>query len=370
MELCPEEKCFGCGACAAKCPKNCIKMELDDKGFDRPRIDTSQCINCNSCINVCPATHIPNQQEPKKVYAAWNTHEEAHRRCTSGGISDALVKTVISEGGIAFGAVFNEDLSVCHMGVNTPYAAERLRQSKYVQSRTLQTYKEVKNSLGEGKKVIYTGTPCQIAGLKSYIGENENLYLVDIICHGTPSFKSLYDHIAYIEKREGKHTDAVFFRESGLKLILKENGNAFYEKKSTQDYWYMGFLNGLFYKEACYTCPFATSKRVSDITIGDFWGLEDRSLDEKAKFGVSVVMVNSEKGGLLFNKISEKLEATERNAQEAIRGNSQLRHPMKRHRNYESFYESYRKVGFERSVKKSLRLERIKYWLANIAGRG
>lgn len=370
MEICSQEKCFGCGACAAQCPRNCIKMKLDDKGFDRPVVNVNQCIHCNCCINVCPAIHIPQQRESKKVYAAWNANEEAHRLCTSGGISDAMVKMVVSQGGIAFGAVLNDDLSVSHKGVTTQCATENFRQSKYVQSRTLRTFKEVKNSLSKGKKVIYTGTPCQIAGLKSYIGENENLYLVDIICHGTPSFKLLREHIAYIEKREGKYADAISFRESGCKFILRENDHVFYEKKSTQDYWYMGFLNGLFYKEACYTCPFASSKRVSDITIGDFWGLEDRLLEEEAKFGVSVVMVNSENGKLLFDKLCEKLKYTERSAKEAIRGNSQLRHPMRKHRKYKKFWKAYQLDGFEKAAKKSLRLERMKYWLANVVGRG
>ncbi len=369
MIICAKEKCFGCGACAATCPKKCITMALDANGFDVPQIDTSLCVNCGTCSKVCPALQEPHLYTPIETFAAWAQDDNVHKTSTSGGISDVLVSTVIEAGGVAFGAVMSSDFSVCHAKATTLSEAKTFKKSKYVQSRTADTYLQVKQALAEGKQVIYTGTPCQIAGLRSFIGENENLFLVDIICHGTPSLKSLLDHIAIIEQRHNKKTTGMSFRDDGKKLTLMENDEAFYCKKSTQDIWYIGFLKGLFYKEACYTCPYAQKSRVSDVTIGDFWGLRDPSLAQQAKYGVSVLLVNTEKGQKLCQLAENKLVKYAQPLEKAVRGNHQLQHPTPRHKNRQLFYNLLSRQTFDRAAKKALRKERIKYFIARVLGR-
>ncbi len=370
MELCGKDRCFGCGACAAKCPTNCIAMELDEQGFDYPVIDQTKCVDCKSCVTVCPAINRVEQREPIKTYAAWIKDEKAHESSTSGGVSDALAQTVIAMGGVVFGAQMNPDFSVCHSCAGDRQGIQKFKQSKYVQSRTKDTYRQVKQCLAAGKKVLYTGTPCQIAGLQSYIGNHKNLYLADIICHGTPAFDGLRRHIEQIEEKCGKKANSLSFRGSAYQLKLKLKQDILYAKKSTEDLWYMGFLRGLFYKEACYTCPFADRHRAADITMGDFWGLQDAALRQQAKHGVSVMLVNTEKGMELCDKASELLQLTERDTDEAVAGNKQLRHPMPYHPNRGKFYRLLDKYGFEKAAKKSLRKERLFYKVVSLLGRG
>lgn len=367
MNLCEKSKCFGCGACAAVCPKKCIRMELDEEGFDYPLIDQTSCINCGACQKVCPVEHSPVYREPIRTYAAWQRDEAAHKVSTSGGISDALAKTILKAGGVVFGAAMREDFSVCHKMVERVEDAPELQGSKYIQSRTLDTYLQVKEALSQGKKVLYTGTPCQIAGLKNYIGEHENLYCADIICHGTPAYASLKKHIEEIEKKTGQKAAKLSFRSSAylLLLLLLPDGRKLYERPATKDPWYLGFLRGLFYKESCYTCPFAQRERVSDITMGDFWGLQEKELEKKARFGVSVMMVNTEKGQELCEMASDLLEMCERTTDEAVAGNKQLRHPMPMHRNYKRFKKMNRKRSFKFAAMCSLFPERVGYAILN-----
>ncbi len=365
MKICDKEKCFGCGACVAKCPVSCIKMALDSEGFDYPNINVSQCINCGMCKQVCPALNVPEKKEPITTYAAWIIDDKAHKNSTSGGLSDALMQTVIADGGVVCGAKMMDDFSVCHDIATTTDTAKAFKRSKYIQSRIGSTFSKVKDYLNQDKKVLFAGTPCQIAGLKKYIGDNDNLYLVDIVCHGTPAFESLKKHIEEIEEKNGKKADSMSYRDEDYKLILKQKGEVFYNKKSTEDLWYAGFLSGLFHKNACYTCPFAERTRVSDITIGDFWGLKDKTLEKSAKYGVSLMMINTKKGEQLCSSASNLLELHKRETDEAVNGNSQLRKPIKKHRNREKYFRFVNKKGFEVAAKKCLFMERSKYKVAS-----
>ncbi len=369
MIICSEDKCFGCGACAAKCPTNCIEMKVTENGFDFPFVDTSRCVNCNACIKVCPAINTPELKIPQKTYAGWAIDEEVHRSSSSGGVSDVIVRKIIDNGGIAFGAVMNDDFSVNHCVAKSLNESKAFKKSKYVWSHTLNTYKHVKEALESDCIVLYTGTPCQIAGLKSYVGDNNNLFCVDLVCHGTPSEKLLCQHIKEIEKKSNKTADEVLFRNNGLKLSLCQGDICFYSRKSTEDLWYIGFLKGLFYKQACYSCPFAKKERVSDITLGDFWGLNDVEIQTQAKHGVSLILVNTEKGEKLLELISDCVILHEQPLKKAVSGNKQLRMPSTKHKNYDKFNLDLKNHTFEKAAKKSLRKERLIYLIARILGR-
>lgn len=358
--ICSKEKCFGCGACVVKCPFNCISMMTDEYGFDYPRIDAAKCVGCNSCRNVCPANDSIVLNVPFKAYAAWIKDKKSHMTSSSGGIADGLAKTVVSQDGIVFGAKLNEDLTVSHCSADNMTKIETFKGSKYVQSRIIETYRDVKHYLDQGRKVLYIGTPCQVAAIKKYIGDNTNLYTVDIICHGTPSSQMLHKHIETIEKKYNRKATRVSFRtNSSWNLILCDNKGMFYNKDSMTDLWYVGFLRRLFYREACYSCPFANPNRVSDITIGDFWGLENHTIEQEAKYGVSVVLVNSEQGKKLIKETTDLLQMIERDIQEAINGNKQLRYPSKKHRNRKLFLKLFIRYGFDKAAKRALWLDRL-----------
>ena len=195
------------------------------------------------------------------------------------------------------------------------------------------------------------------------MGEQENLYCADIICHGTPSHKVLKKHIREIEEKTGKKAKELYYRKNAylLLLLLDNERNIIYSKEATSDPWYIGFLRGLFYKEACYSCPFADRKRISDITMGDFWGLQDKEIEKRAKHGVSVMMINTEKGKKLCDMADELIEKIERTTDEAAAGNKQLRHPMPRHRNYKRFKRLNRKLSFRKAAACSLLPEQFAY---------
>ena len=346
-----KKDCCGCNACAEICPKHCIEMKTDSKGFFYPKVNTDICIECGLCNKVCPFT-IENQikRQPFTAYAAWSINRDIHLSSSSGGAAYIFSKYIIEKGGVVYGCSAN-GLDIKHIRVDKIEDLHKLQGSKYVQSDIRGIFSQVKTDLKNSVSVLFIGTPCQVAGLKNYIKQiPDNLYLVDLICHGVPSLQMFQEHIADIA--EGRIIENISFRE-GNNYVLSLKGNSW--NYSTVSYWsdyfLRGFYDGIINRSSCYSCPFATSKRVSDITIGDFWGLRDiEKLPFETKEGVSLLLPSTEKGIQLINLVKEYFNLYERNVDEAVAGNAQLRHPSSHGWGYYVFNTLYPMISFDKSV--------------------
>lgn len=355
--ICDKNKCTGCHACYNVCPKKCIAMREDEYGFMHPEININECISCNLCKKTCPAINQVEYRKPKIAYAAWALNECERESSTSGGVASIFSNYIIENGGVVFG-VSIEDNVIKHIKVDKKNDLIKIKGSKYVQSKIGDTYKEAKKELEIGRKVLFIGTPCQIAGLIKYLDRGyENLITIDIICHGVPSQKILGD---YIKENFALHDfNKISFRDKDeFNFKLLKDDKTLVNIPMTKSFYYTGFMKSLFYNEACYECPFSTEKRISDATIGDFWGLgEEKAFEHDKIKGVSLILPNTEKGLMLVYKCKDKMFLEERNVSEAIYGNDQLRRPAIKHKNYDLFRKLYVKKGFNYAAKKSLQFD-------------
>lgn len=359
--ICEKSKCTGCFACYNICPKQAIEMQEDENGFIYPQINKDKCIECNLCKRVCPSLNLVQKNTPLYCYAAFAKEKEIRNRSTSGGIATIFSKYVIENDGIVYGASFIEGCKVAHIRISEIQDLEKLQGSKYVHSYIKDTYRLVKTDLKNGKNVLFVGTPCQVAGLKKYLNKNyDNLILIDIICHGVPSQKYLQEEV---NRLVGTcRIDRVNFRienDYGL-YVIKDNKQINGNDISNSPYA-DAFMSGLSLRENCQSCMYAGDQRISDITIGDFWGLKEDSkfYDGKEK-GISVIIITTKKGEYFFNKTSNLIEFEKRNYEEAVDGNTQLRHPVMNKKKSKKFKREYIKSGFKQAYQKVTILSRLK----------
>lgn len=318
IEIISKDKCSGCHACFNICPKNCIQMIPDEEGFLYPHVDKGQCIKCGLCENICPIIHKlqTNDSVTTNAIAAINLNEDIRLRSSSGGIFTLIAEEVLNQGGVVFGAAFTEDFkAVHHIRVNNSGNLKKLRGSKYVQSNINDTYKQAKNFLDTGFKVLFTGTPCQIAGLYSYLQKDyKNLYTQDIICHGVPS-PMLWEK--YVEERETKSaskTQQIFFRykKYGWKIfsvLFKFSNNKSYVKTLREDSFMRLFLSNTCLRPSCYNCSFKSIHRPADITLADFWGIQNVLPEMDDDKGTSMILIHSEKGKQLISNINNYIKS-------------------------------------------------------------
>ncbi len=317
-----EEKssCSGCHACANACPENCIQMVSDEEGFWYPQVDKEKCIDCGLCEKVCPIIHNwkPDDSRKTKAMAAINLNEEIRLKSSSGGIFTLIAEEIINQGGVVFGAAFTKDFrSVYHKCVDNIADLEKLRGSKYVQSRIGDAYKQAKDFLDNGRKVLFTGTPCQIGGLYSYLRKPyENLFTQDIICHGVPSPMVWKKYVEEREKKSASKTQRMFFRNKkyGWKtfaVLFEFSNNTEYVKNLREDSFMRAFLSNSCLRPSCYDCSFKSVKRQADITLADFWGIQNVLPDMDDDNGTSLVLVHSVKGESLIEKLKDKFKYQE-----------------------------------------------------------
>lgn len=354
------KSCCGCSGCEQICPKNCISMKPDHEGFLYPEVDESICIECGICIKHCPILTDVSRCNIPKVYAAKYKDRGSTFKSTSGGLFIPIAKSVLSMGGVVFGCAYDENLVAKHIKVETEDGLYRLQSSKYVQSDTRGIYKQVKTELQNGKEVLFSGTGCQSAGLRSFLGKDYgNLLITDIVCHGVPSPKLFKNYIDYMGKKLGGTLTSYNFRSKekrGWDLYYKaENG-----QKSKSDYgffdpYYSAFLYCKTYRESCYECKFANKNRVSDITLADYWGIQKFHPEFFDENGVSLVLVNTEKGKKYLEKIKkDKLEIIESDYNKASVMNANLVHPSKRPSCRDSIYDGFDCGNFETYAKTKL----------------
>lgn len=329
--ICDIKHCTGCAACMNRCPKQCIEMLPDKELWHlHPVIDHSKCIDCGSCQKVCPVNHPLDLRKPLHAYAGWDKDAKEYISSTSGGAASAFARFFIRNGGVVYGCAMLPNIEAKHIRVDNLNDISKLKGSKYVQSTIGTTYHSVREDLRQGRKVLFIGTPCQVAGVKSYIGErnSDNLYTVDLICHGTPPLAFLKKHV--LKKTKGIVPDQVLFRKGAYLLLLLREGKELYRsslfEQRYQDIYYNAFFDGFSYRDSCNTCRYAQPNRVSDITIGDFWGLEE-NLPIEHPHGCSVLLPTTKKGMELIEEIKSEFNLFERTVEEAVKGNDQLRHP-------------------------------------------
>lgn len=312
-------KCYGCGSCEQKCPVNCITVEENHEGFIYPIVNSEKCIECKICINSCPVINVDKIKNKNtiKQYAVINNDRKRLLNSASGGMSDVVAYYIIDNGGVVYGAAYDAKLKVKHIRVDNKKDLYRIQSSKYVQSDTRNIYNFVKKDLRDDKVVLFTGTPCQIAGLYAFLGDknNDNLYTLDIICHGVPSPKFFEKYINYIEHKLNEKVIFYNFRDKskkgwGTQYLLKTKTKT-KTKTLALDKYGSHFMKGDCYRESCYKCQFANIKRPGDITTGDFWGVYSVYPDFASRDGVSSVIINNRKGEKLFESIRKKIHCIE-----------------------------------------------------------
>lgn len=354
MEICNHDLCTGCFACKSICPKGAIEKKTDRLGRTVPVVNEELCVNCGLCEKACPTVTPPTFREPKVCYAAWSKLEEDRNTCASGGISTGIGRYVIEQGGVVFGTYFkpNENLVLEFGMASSVEELERFKTSKYVQADTADSYEKAKEQLDNGKLVLYVGSPCQIAGLYGFLRKDyENLLTVDIICHGVPPIEYLRDYQKSVCK--GKIAEYATFRgkDDFSMQFYSATNELLFKKEAKKDFYFKAFLDGLIYRENCYSCVYAQRNRVADFTIGDFWELDKSTLKVKYDGKVSVIFGNSKKSLLYIEKLSNRFYLEERTVVEAVNGNTQLREPATKHKDRELFVGNYSRDCFLETMK-------------------
>lgn len=354
------ETCTGCAACANACPVDCITMRSDAEGFVRPSIDAQACIGCQRCRSACPLFKRGEESTDRtKAFAMYATDAELVRNSSSGGIFSLLAEYILSQGGTVFGAALTEGNAVRHISVSSKEELARLRTSKYVQSEIGTGYRAAEALLKEGRPVLFTGTSCQIAGLKAYLKKPySNLYLMDIICHGVPSPKVWDTYLKQLHAEREKKV--INFRD-------KTHGwNAFgmrvdgYQQVLTKDPYLAAFLGNLDLRPSCHRCRFKTAQRESDWTLADFWGVETVLPEWKEQQGVSLVLVQSDKGERLLEEIASGTVMQKVDVKRAIGMNRAALHSVKAHPKRRAFFEQLGKEPMDALVRRLLRLPPIR----------
>ena len=375
-----KEKCTGCGACVNICPKKALSLTDGMSLFEYPQVNPELCIDCGLCIKTCHANNEIESNYPNKAFAVISNDKEDRDSSATGGASSVIVNTVLEQNGVVYGCEEIDYKTIIHSRIENVCESYRIKGSKYVQSYIGNSFSQVKDDLKEGKLVLFTGTPCQIAGLKSFLHKDySNLILVEIICFGNAPSHYLADHVDYLCKKYSLDNNnlQILFRQKGETTADLKYGSFFYKQGklvkslfSPDDGYHFGFRQGYYLRENCFQCRYAKHERCSDITIGDFWGLgKDSPMNEYRN--VSVLLINTEKGEKLFEKSKSKLIIEERPLNEAFR-NPHFNGPASKPNGWADIRRDYNSYGYEymfnKHVKPAIRRYKCKRLLNKIIG--
>lgn len=384
-------ECCGCGACMNICPKSAIQMQADEYGFIYPVIQQDLCVQCGSCMTVCGYQNKPKAEEPKKVYAAASKNSGLLRKSASGGAFAVIAEAVLKNEGIVYGAALpmeNGILEPKHIRVDSLDKLILLQGSKYVQSEIGDTYSQAKQDLMQEKTVLFSGTPCQIAGLKKYLKKDyNNLITIDIICHGVPSKRMFQDFMKFHGKKLGGKITEFYFRDKtkGQGKITR----CVYQdaRKNRQEKIIVGdllsyvnlFSKSFIFRSNCYVCPFASKERVGDLTVGDFWGFHEEypSYDVKQGLsngkGISCVLVNTDKGNNVLEQCENRFVLMTSDFEKVAKHNDQLNSPSKYSPKREEILKLYKEKGYEavdQYFHKTCKKDIVKYTISGMVPKG
>lgn len=315
ISVLPKEKCCGCHSCYNICPQNAISMIKDSEGFLYPIISKESCINCGKCVRCCPGIKSPDMNQLDKSYGCYAKNKEELMTSSSGGFFGVLARRILKENGVISGAAFDDSVKVSHIVTDNVIDLNKIKKTKYVQSVIGQVYLQVEKTLKTGREVLFSGTPCQVAGLKLYLGRDyDNLICIDLICHGVPSPEVFARYL--LEKGGDHEVIAMSFRNKHLKSgnktldYLLDNGEKISELYEESPF-VKGFIQNLYVRPSCFQCNYKGVKRCSDITIGDFWSIDEFHPGFSNDKGTSAIILHSEKGVQAFEKIKDELEYIE-----------------------------------------------------------
>ena len=350
-----KKRCCGCYSCYNACPVGAIRMEDDEEGFAYPEIDAEMCIDCGRCQDVCPAREQPPVNGWDEAYACHAKDPEDQISSSSGGVFTLLARKVLAEEGLVCGAAFDEDLMVRHLMADDLCGLERIKGTKYVQSTMGRCLEQTKIALQQGRKVLFSGTPCQVAGLKKYLGaDDKKLLTVDLICHGVPSPGVWRDYLDQLGN--GDRITSVNFRKkdgstTATRFAYQRESGQIVEEPQKDNPYMKGFLQNLFVRPACFACRFKGTKRCSDITLGDFWSAGEFHPDIAGPNGVSAVLVHSQKGEEALKAIMPSMTWTTAKTEEVRLWNTCLEESVKETEKREQFYAAWKREALPSLLK-------------------
>lgn len=358
IEITGKKDCCGCAACESACVHGCISMTLDEEGFIYPSIDALKCVNCGLCDKVCPIWNIPDDNYINEVMAAKNIDKDERFLSSSGGMFYLLAEQIIKDGGVVIGCRFNDQMEAVHVVAETLDELKPLMSSKYVQSDTRGIFIVARTLLREGRIVLFSGVPCQVAALKNYLlRPYENLITIDILCHGVPSPKIFKEYREALEERYGDKVEQLSFRhkeKSWKRLYI----NALF-KNQRRHFLYSGydsymqlFLSDRLQRPSCFYCPYNTLTRPGDISLGDFWGIGKKHYDFDDNKGISMVLINNDKGREIWEKVSSHTTHFVSDIETAIEGNKVLVQHLPSIKGRDEFYKYYTKNGYDAAIAK------------------
>lgn len=332
VHLADKKKCTGCSACANSCPIGCITMRRDEEGFGFPNIESNVCINCGVCSNVCPVLNTKEKNRQNTIaYAAYTRNTELRLASSSGGIFSEVAVEILKENGVIYGATYDEKFRVIHKCVERYEDLDSLRGAKYSQSDLGNCFTDIRKRLERGQIVLFSGTPCQVSGLKSFLRKcYDNLICIDFVCHGVPSPMVWEKYVTYRANldSQGLMPQQINLRskESGWSKysysvdFVYERGKRYFSKNSEDEFMQM-FVNDYILRESCGFCQVKGYERESDITLGDFWGIWDIDPEMDDDKGTSLILVHSEKGNSLIEQISQRIRIKTVELNQASRDN-------------------------------------------------
>lgn len=347
IEITDKSQCCGCTACSSICPKKAIVMKQDEEGFVYPIIDKSKCVNCGLCDKVCPVKNAKENNKNQHAYIFQNSNDEIRRESTSGGAFTAIAEYVIKNNGIVYGAIFDENYKVIHIGIDKKEELYKFRNSKYVQSEICNCYPEIKEHLDNGKMVCFSGTSCQVEGLKNYLMKDyENLILVDVVCRAVPS-PLIWKKYLKLRQKEYKNIEKIMFRDkyygykySNLSIYNKNNDKKQeYHKGVDSDPYLRAFFTNICDRPSCYECKFKKLHRESDITIWDCFDVEKYNKEFDDDKGTNRILTHTGKGDKIIKELAKNNKSQEIDVENATKGFLAIFQPVKVNDKREQFFK-------------------------------
>lgn len=366
-------ECCGCRVCADICPKGCISFEKDDETFYYPVIDEHSCLHCGLCTKVCPINNVLYSEEAQDFYVGIHKQRSIVQESSSGGAFSAIAEQCLKQGYFIVGTALTSQLEAIVSIAQNETELNELKKSKYLLSNAAGCYNQVCQLLLEGKMILFSGTPCQVAAMKNYVQlkrlDSNHIIYVDLLCHGAPSQDIFNSYIQELERQKGKRVDVFQFRNKkpinghinsrSVRIVFNDGEELLLDKKRCS--FLLGYHSRLFYRPSCYSCQFAKMRRCGDITLADAWGANEINPNLNPIHGVSLLLINSDRGRhLLLDRIRNQMNLYQVSSAWAYESNDTLRKATVPHPKRDLFFQKYRTDGFSKAVQKSVRISLIK----------